>query len=208
MSDTLKAPGTAAATATDAAPIPSPTAGDDRLVNRLIRTFIGIAVVGWGASMLLTAIHFWVLPLPAGAEPQGAMQVITSQWAYVGPIPLATIGAVYYIAMIAAGATWLTTKNEWLERLLLPVTAGGVAASAGFVYLQLVPIGAICPFCMVSAVATTLLFAIELTVKLRGGVAASPPVRAERLWPVTFGATMAMTMLVLWALPMLPLPGR
>ena len=182
--------------------------GQDRLVNRLIRSFIGIAVVGWGASMLLTAIHFWVLPLPAGAEPQGAMQVITSQWAYVGPIPLATIGAVYYLTMIATGATWLHTKDARIERLLLPLTAMGVLASAGFVYLQLVPIGAICPFCMVSATATTLLLLIEIVVRRRGGSAVAPEVPAVRVWPATFVATMAMTMLVLWAIPQLPLPGN
>lgn len=200
---------TSPAAAAAAAPTTTtPAAGTDLTITRLIRSFIAVAIIGWGTSMLLTAIHLWVLPLPADAVLRGPMLVITSPWAYVGPVPLATIGAVYYLVMIGAGAVWLHTRSLLLERLLLPVTAGGVLASAGFVYLQLVPIGAICPFCMVSAVATTLLFAIELTVKLRGGVAASPPVRAERLWPVTFGATMAMTMLVLWALPMLPLPGR
>ncbi|TVR18205.1 MAG: vitamin K epoxide reductase family protein [Nitriliruptor sp.] len=182
--------------------------GDDRVINRLIRTFIGVAVAGWGASMLLTAIHFWVLPLPAGAEPQGAIQVITSQWAYVGPIPLATIGALYYIVMIAAGATWLHTKDARLERALLPLTSLGVLASAGFVYLQFVPIGAICPFCMVSAAATTTLLLLEVVVRRRGGAAAAPVVPAVRVWPAAFVATMAVTMLVLWAIPQLPLPGN
>lgn len=193
--------------ATEAASAAPPAAGDDRTVNRLIRTFIGVAVVGWGASLLLTAIHFWVLPLPAGVEPQGAIAVVTSQWAYVGPIPLATIGAVYYIAMIALGAVWLHAKDQRIERLLLPVTAGGFLASVVFVYLQLVPIGAICPFCMVSATATTLLLALEIIVRRRGGAVAAPRVPAVRVWPVTFLATMAMTLLTVWALPMLPLPG-
>lgn len=214
MSQATQAPNTAAAAtagattgATASMATAAPT-GDDRTINRLIRTFIGVAVVGWGASMLLTAIHFWVLPLPAGAEPQGAIQVVTSQWAYVGPIPLATIGALYYIVMIAAGATWLHSKDERLERALLPLTTLGVLASAGFVYLQLVPIGAICPFCMMSAAATTTLLLIEVIVRKRGGAAAAPFVPAVRVWPATFVATMAMTMLVLWGIPQLPLPGN
>jgi len=207
MSQATKAPDTsAAATAGTTAAVG--TTGDDRIINRLIRTFIGVAVVGWGASMLLTAIHFWVLPLPAGAEPQGAIQVITSQWAYVGPIPLATIGALYYVVMVVAGASWLHTKDARLERALLPLTSLGVLASAGFVYLQLVPIGAICPFCMVSAAATTTLLLIEVIVRTRGGAAAAPVVPAVRVWPATFVATMAMTMLVLWGIPQLPLPGN
>lgn len=184
------------------------TAGGDRTVNGLIRAFIAVAVVGWAASSLLTAIHFWVLPLPAGAQPEGPMQVMTSPWAYVGPIPLALIGAVYYVTMIAAGATWLHTKNQLIERLLLPVTAMGVLASAVFVYLQLGPIGAICPFCMMSAAATTLLFLIEVAVRRRGGTATSPVVPAVRVWPATFVVTMAVTLLVMWSLTVLPLPGN
>ncbi len=185
-----------------------PRAGTDRVNNALIRTFIGVAVVGWAASMLLTAIHLWVLPLPAGAEPQGAILVITSPWAYVGPIPLAAIGAAYYITMIMAGATWLHTKDARLERVLLPLTSLGVLSSAYFVYLQLVPIGAICPFCMMSAAATTTLLVIEVVVRSRGGAAASPEVPAMRVWPATFVATMFTTLAVLWVLPQLPLPGN
>ena len=208
MTNSATGTATDAAMTTQTAPHGARRGGDDRTVNRLIRTFIGVAVVGWGVSVLLTAIHFWVLPLPAGVEPQGAIQVITSPWAYVGPIPLATIGAVYYAVMIAAGATWLHTKDPRLERILLPVTALGVLASAFFVYLQLVPIGAICPFCMVSAGATVLLLVLEVAVRRRGGAAAAPGVRAERVWPVTFAAATAMTVTMLWALPQLPLPGN
>ncbi len=208
MQDTTgTTPDTTAPTTAAAAGAPA-RAGTDRTVNRLIRTFIAVAVIGWGASLVLTAIHFWVLPLPAGVEPQGAMAVITSPWAYVGPIPLATIGALYYMVMIAVGASWLHTKDTRIERLLLPVTAGGFLASVGFVYLQLVPIGAICPFCMVSATATTLLLLIEIIVRHRGGAAAAPQVSAVRVWPVTFLATMAMTLLTIYSLPLLPLPGN
>ena len=187
---------------------PSDAQGGDRVVTGLLRTFIGVAVVGWAASFLLAAIHFWVLPLPASVDPQGPIAVITSPWAYVGPIPLALIGAVYYLAMITAGASLLHTRAAWLERALLPITAIGVLASAGFVYLQLGPIGHICPFCMMSAAATTLLFVIELINRRRGGVGMAKGVPAVRVWPVTFLLTMATTLAVVWALPQLPLPGN
>ena len=187
---------------------PSGTDRGDRVVTGLLRAFIGVAITGWAASFLLTAIHFWVLPLPASADLQGPMAVITSPWAYVGPIPLALIGAVYYLAMITAGATLLHARTAWLERALLPITGIGVLASAGFVFLQLGPIGEICPFCMVSAGATTLLFVIELVNRRRGGVGAAKVVPAVRVWPVTFLLTMAATLAVVWALPQLPLPGN
>ncbi|MDG5765876.1 vitamin K epoxide reductase family protein [Balneolales bacterium ANBcel1] len=177
-------------------------------MNKFIIGFIVVAMLGWVASVILTAVHFWAIPLiPAGADLPGSMQVITSQWAYVGPIPLATIGAIYYIAMIALGAFWLSTKNEQVERWLLPVTALGFLASLGFVYLQLGVIGAICPFCMMSAAATTILLGIELFVKYRGGAASTPSVSPSKVWPTVFAATMLLTIFAMWTLTVLPLPG-
>ncbi len=177
-------------------------------MNRLIIGFIAVAMLGWVASAILTAIHFWAVPLiPADANLPGAMQVITSQWAYVGPIPLASIGAVYYIAMIALGSLWLSTKNPTIEKLLLPVTGIGFLASLGFVYLQLGVIGAVCPFCMMSAAATTILFGIELYIKFSGGAAQLPSVEASKVWPTVFAATMLLTIFAMWTLTVLPLPG-
>lgn len=177
-------------------------------VNKLIGAFIAIAIIGWGAASLLTAVHFWALPLPDGAQPQGSMEVITSSWAYVGPIPLATVGALYYVMMITLGATWLVTKHELLERVMLPVTALGVLSSIGLVYLQLGPIGAICPFCMVSATATVLLFTIELVIRSKGGAGIAPRGDATRVWPITFVSAMLMTMVVMYTISVLPIPGN
>lgn len=176
-------------------------------MNRLLSAFIFTAMLGWVASIILTAIHFWVIPIiPTGAELRGPMLVITSSWAYVGPIPLAAIGAIYYIVMIAMGSVWLTTKNELIERILLPVTAFGFVASMGFVYLQIYVIGAICPFCMVSAAATTILLAIELIVKYRGGAALTPSLQPQTVWATVFVTTALLTMFAMWSLTILPLP--
>ncbi len=176
-------------------------------MNRLLSVFIFTAMLGSVASIILTAIHFWVIPIiPTGAELRGPMLVITSSWAYVGPVPLAAIGAIYYIVMIAMGSVWLTTKNELIERILLPVTAFGFVASMGFVYLQIYVIGAICPFCMVSAAATTILLAIELIVKYRGGAALTPSLQPQTVWATVFVTTALLTMFAMWSLTILPLP--
>ncbi|KGM09640.1 vitamin K epoxide reductase family protein [Cellulomonas bogoriensis] len=189
---------------TPAAPVLEPRP----LANRLIWAFFAVAVLGWTASALLSAIHFWVLPIPEGVPTRGPMAVMTSPWAYVGPVPLATIGAVYYIGMMAAAAMWLYTKNPLLEKVLLPVTASGVAFSAYFVYLQLGVIGEICPFCMVSAAATTALFVIELVVKRMGGAVTAPPVNPALAWPVMVAVPLVMALVAMFSLTVLPLPGR
>ena len=178
-------------------------------MNKPIIAFIVIAMLGWVASIILTAIHFWTIPIiPEGAVLRGPMQVIMSKWAYIGPIPLATIGAVYYMLMITMGAMWLSSKSETVEKLLLPITVIGFTASLGFVYLQLFVIGAICPFCMMSAAATTALLGIELYVKYKGGAFTTPAMAAQKVWPSVMMATLALTIFAMWTLTVLPLPGK
>ena len=133
-------------------------------VPQLFGAFTLVALFGWAVSTFLTGIHFWGLPLPDGADPQGSILVLTSEWAYVFGIPLALLGAFYYLSVILAAAAWFQSRHPLILKVLTPVTASGVVFSAYFVYLQLVPIGEICPFCMMSAASTVILFGLEVTM--------------------------------------------
>lgn len=134
-------------------------------VSTLFGVFVGVAVVGWLVTVILTAIHLFALPaIPPDAPVQGSIEVITSQWAYVFGIPLATLGGLYYLTTIGLALWWFDTRHPLIIKVLTPITATGVLASSYFVWLQLVPIGAICPFCIVSAAATVILFGLELVI--------------------------------------------
>lgn len=133
------------------------------LVPILFAIFTAVAAIGWGVSVFLTGVHFWVLPLPAGFDVTGTpWAVMTSEWAYVLGIPLALFGAFYYLTTLLLSGLWFHTRHALVLKILTPITVIGVMSSAFFVYLQLFVIGAICPFCMVSAVATTVLLTLEL----------------------------------------------
>lgn len=181
-------------------------AASARKVNAAVGVFVAAALVGWLAALILVGVHAWALPLPAGVEPQGAIAVITSQWAYLGPVPLALVGAAYYATMVVAAGVWATTRDVRVERLLLPATAVGVAASAGLVWLQLGPIGAICPFCMASAAASTTLLAMELLVRRWGGAAAAPAWRGDRVWPVLAALLAVSAVVTVHVVAALPIP--
>ena len=185
-------------------------------VSVLFGIFGLVAVVGWLVSVMLTAIHMFALPaIPADAPVQGSIEVITSPWAYVFGIPLASLGAVYYLGTLGLTLWWFDTRHPLIIKILTPITASGVAFSAYFVYLQLVPIGEICPFCMVSASATVILFGLELAILSKSSTpslsAMYPDLKrlvgetnlAVIAFPMLIGA---MTILGLFAVPMLPLP--
>lgn len=185
-------------------------------VSILFGIFALVAVFGWLVSTLLTAIHIFALPaIPADAPVQGSIEVITSQWAYVLGVPLATLGAFYYLTTIGLALWWFDTRHPLIIKILTPITATGVLASGYFVWLQLVPIGAICPFCMMSAGATVVLFGLELVILRQSS---SPPIRdmlddlvpllkETNLAVVVFPLVMGLvTILGLFAIPLLPLP--
>ena len=137
-------------------------------VSALFGVFVSVAIVGWLVSTMLTAIHVFALPaIPADAPVQGSIEVITSPWAYVFGVPLATLGAFYYLTTIGLALWWFDTRHPLIIKILTPITATGVLASSYFVWLQLVTIGEICPFCMVSAAATVLLLGLELAILRR-----------------------------------------
>lgn len=185
--------------------------------SRLLGAFTAVAVLGWLVSVLLSTIHFWALPqIPSGAEIAGSLEVITSPWAYVLGVPLATLGALYYLTTLALAVWWFDTRHPLIIKILTPITALGVVASAYFVYLQLGPIGAICPFCMLSAAATVVLFGLEVEVLRTSDL---PPVstmagdlgplaaQTTWKWIVLVVAIGLLTLLVTYVATLLPVPG-
>ena len=186
-------------------------------VSRLFGVFTAVAVFGWIVSVFLSNIHFWAIPqIPADAELSGSLQVVTSEWAYVFGVPLATLGAFYYITTIALAVWWFDTRHPLIIKILTPITATGVLASSYFVWLQLVPIGEICPFCMMSAGATVVLFGLEIAI-LR---ASNTPSLSEMFgdtralltqttytWPVLVVAVGVLTLLVTYGATLAPVPG-
>ena len=134
-------------------------------VVTLFSLFALVAVMGWLITVVLTAIHLFALPaIPPDAPVQGSIEVITSPWAYVFGVPLATLGGFYYLTTIGLALWWFDTRHPLIIKILTPITATGVVFSSYFVYLQLGVIGEICPFCMMSAAATVILFALEVVI--------------------------------------------
>ncbi|TYT61296.1 vitamin K epoxide reductase family protein [Natrialba swarupiae] len=185
-------------------------------VTSLFGLFTLVAVIGWFVTVALTAIHIFAIPaIPADAPVQGSIEVITSPWAYVVGIPLATLGGVYYLTTIGLALWWFDTRHPLLIKILTPITASGVAFSAYFVYLQLGVIGEICPFCMMSAAATVVLFGLELAILRqsttpslsRMGSDLSRVLTETNVAVVVFPILMGLvTIAGLFLVPLLPLP--
>jgi len=185
-------------------------------VGVLFGLFTLVAVMGWFVTVALTAIHLFAIPaIPADAPVQGSIEVITSPWAYVFGVPLATLGGFYYLTTIGLALWWFDTRHPLIVKILTPITASGVVFSTYFVYLQLGVIGEICPFCMVSAGATVVLFGLELAILRQSSTPSLANMSGDLgrvlgatnyavvLVPVAIGL---FTIAAMFMVPMLPLP--
>ncbi|CAM3815508.1 vitamin K epoxide reductase family protein [Alkalicoccus chagannorensis] len=188
-----------------------------RSVPAIFGIFTAVAAIGWAVSVFLTGIHFWVLPLPAGFDVAGTpWAVMTSEWAYVMGIPLAMMGAFYYLTVLLFSGLWFHTRHPLVLKVLTPITVIGVLSSAFFVYLQLFVIGAICPFCMVSAGATTILLLLEIIMIKKSSLPSISSMlgdirsiftRQTLTWMVLMGAASSVVILSFWLATVIPAPG-
>jgi len=99
---------------------------------------------------------------------EGCDQVLTSQYAKVGNIPISLVGAIFYLAIFISGILFVDNKSPRALMVLGYLPIVGFITSLALVYLQIFIIKALCIYCLVSAISSTILFLLGLKVlKLR-----------------------------------------
>lgn len=117
-----------------------------------------VALAGLADSVYLTVHHFTAEPVPCSIL-EGCEQVLNSQWADWGGIPLAAFGAAAYFA--AFSLALLTVFGDRRTWKLFGAQATVMAAVSGYlIYVQAALIGAFCQFCLLSAISSVILFII------------------------------------------------
>lgn len=120
-----------------------------------------IALIGFGDSSYLAFEHI------TGGTPncsivEGCEVVTTSVYSELFGIPVALLGAFYYLTIAALMVAWFDKKKEIVLKLAGWFSWAGLAASAWFVYVQLGILKAICIYCMGSAASSTLIFILGM----------------------------------------------
>jgi uncharacterized membrane protein len=118
---------------------------------------VTFALIGFFDSAYLTAEHY-AGNIPPCFIATGCESVTTSVYSTVYGVPVALAGTIYYLLLFILSIGLLTgTDNKNLKWISI-ISGLGFLSSAYFVYLQLFVINAICSYCMVSAITTTLIF--------------------------------------------------
>ncbi len=131
--------------------------------NLLFWIFIIVALLGFFDAAFLTITHYvgGTLPCPAA----GSCDVVTSSaYSKIAGIPVALLGALYYLATTVAMICYLDKKNPLFRNAALSFVGIGFLFTLWFVYVQLFVLHSICIYCMGSALSTTILFIVGLMI--------------------------------------------
>jgi uncharacterized membrane protein len=137
---------------------------------------IAITLIGLGVASYLTYVHYAGIK-PACTAGESCTKVQTSIYSDLAGVPVALIGLIGYIAILAS---LLAPENETTRFATVAFTVVGFGFSAYLTYRELFSIHAICEWCVSSAIIMTSLMCLSIWRFLRGdvrakGVAAPAP---------------------------------
>lgn len=140
--------------------------------NYLAITIFVFAVLGFTAAFTLTIDKFDILrnpnqELPCNINPLlNCGIVMRSKYAEVFGIPWSLLGVAGYPAVMLL-ALFLIQKRKltlWLTWLITLPAFGAFALSTYFMYVSAYLIGVFCPWCILSAISSTVIFFTLLTI--------------------------------------------
>ena len=125
--------------------------------KQLFALLFVLSAIGFLDASYLTAEHYLGL-VPPCTITTGCEQVTTSAYSIVAGIPVALLGAFFYLIVLAK-VLWLWTekKYEYLRHLAY-FTWLGLFAAIYFTAVQAFILHAYCQYCLLSALTSTLIF--------------------------------------------------
>ena len=131
---------------------------------RLHRVMLVLSIIGLGIAIYLTYVHYSGIQ-PVCTAGGSCIKVQTSQWSKLVGVPVALIGLIGYVAIVAS---LLAPDGEETQLATLGLTLIGFGFSAYLTYRELFSIHAVCEWCAASAVILTLLLIGSVTRYLLG----------------------------------------
>ncbi|HEX3511032.1 MAG TPA: vitamin K epoxide reductase family protein [Solirubrobacteraceae bacterium] len=131
---------------------------------------IVLTVIGIGLATYLTYVHYAGIK-PACTAGESCTKVQTSVYSKVAGVPVALMGLIGYIAILAS---LLAPQGENSRLATMALTLIGFGFSAYLTYRELFSIHAICEWCVSSAVILTILTCLSTWRFLRGEEAPAP----------------------------------
>ncbi len=133
-----------------------------------------IAILGFADSAFLTIEHYRGVVPPCTTA--GCDIVLTSVFSAIWGMPVALLGAVYYLLIALGAFIFLEAKHIGkaaeshhfsILKWTLLATILGLLMSLWFTYVQIFILGSYCLYCLGSALTSVLLFVFALNILIK-----------------------------------------
>lgn len=137
-------------------------------------TLIVLAAIGVALAGYLTYVHYSGVTPPCSIKGNPCSQVQKSRYSELAGVPVALIGLLGYIAILAS---LLAPENENTRLATAAFTVLGFGFSAYLTYRELFTLHKICEWCVGSAALMTIIMCLSVWRFLRGDAApaGAPP---------------------------------
>jgi uncharacterized membrane protein len=139
-------------------------------------TLIALTTLGLGVASYLTYVHYSGTP-PVCTAGGSCLKVQTSVYSKLAGVPVALMGLIGYIAILAS---LLAPETERTRFATLAFAIAGFGFSAYLTYRELFSIHAVCEWCASSAVIMTILMLLAVWRFLW---AEAPPYESSQVKP-------------------------
>ncbi|MBI5306590.1 vitamin K epoxide reductase family protein [Candidatus Wolfebacteria bacterium] len=129
----------------------------------LVWLFLLFSFIGFLDAGYLAVKYYLGTPINCSFF-DGCEKVTTSQYAAILGIPVALLGAIYYLFIFILAVAYFDTKKEKILYFTARFVFVGFFVSLWFLYLQLFIIKAVCLYCIFSAITSIILFLLGLFV--------------------------------------------
>ena len=137
--------------------------------NKLLLSQLVIAAAGLIDSLYLSWLKYFGTPENCIEGLGDCWSVNTSRYSEVYGIPVAVLGTLAYLAIIVV-LFWGSRQQKWQSfssYFVFGMALSGTMYSAYLTYVEFFVIRAVCPFCVVSAIAMLLLLVLSIVHLLR-----------------------------------------
>ena len=128
--------------------------------KKLIYTFAGVSLVGFLDAVYLSTAHY--TGTINCSVISGCQEVLVSQYATILGIPIAVLGAGYYVFILFNSLLYIDRQPKLSLKILKYLPSIGFLFSLYLIYLMFFVINAICQYCLLSALTSTLLFILSI----------------------------------------------
>ncbi|HMO78627.1 MAG TPA: vitamin K epoxide reductase family protein [Candidatus Paceibacterota bacterium] len=130
------------------------------------------AVIGLLDTVYLTIKHYEGAPVVCGLFDRCDI-VTTSKYSTIFGFPISLLGAIYYFLILILIDIYLFFKIKFIPKIALAISTLSFLFSVWLVYLQLFILKSICPYCMLSATTSTIIFGLLIFINYKSRIANS-----------------------------------